>query len=129
VLCSPCLKASFGMVLLEAMSYGLPIVASTISGFELLVQHEREDLLVAPPDDPASFAAGIERLLDSPSERAQMAAEGRHTAVSSYSWTRVAGELEGFYTKLRGEQLAERVAQGEAVTTTTSDVSSTRVPS
>ena len=132
VLCSPCLKASFGMVLLEAMSCALPIVASRISGFELLVGHGREGLLVGPLDDPASFAAGIERMLDAPAERKRMGAEGRHTAVNRYAWQRVAGELEAFYSELRGDRRAHPArpaAQGRAVATTTSPVSSTRVPS
>jgi phosphatidyl-myo-inositol alpha-mannosyltransferase len=132
VLCSPCLKASFGMVLLEGMSCGVPIVASRISGFELLVEHGREGLLVEPPDDPTSFATGIERLLDAPAERKRMGAEGRHTAVNRYAWHRVAGELEHLYRELRGDQLAavgRASDQGSAVTTTTSAVSSTRVPS
>ena len=131
ILCSPCLKASFGMVLLEAMSCALPIVASRISGFELLVGHGREGLLVEPPDDPASFAAGIEQLLDAPAERKRMGAEGRHTAVSRYAWHRVAGELESFYRELRGERapIAGLPAQGTPVTTTISAESSTRVPS
>ena len=131
ILCSPCLKASFGMVLLEAMSCALPIVASRISGFELLVEQGREGLLVEPPDDPAAFAAGIEQLLDAPAERKRMGAEGRHTAVSRYAWHRVAGELESFYRELRGERapIAGLPAQGSPVTTTTSAESSTRVPS
>jgi phosphatidylinositol alpha-mannosyltransferase len=132
ILCSPCLKASFGMVLLEGMSCGVPIVASRISGFELLVEHGREGLLVEPADDPASFAAGIGQLLDAPAERKRMGAEGRHTAVSRYAWHRVAGELESFYAELRGERLVGelvRTPQGRAVTTTTSAVISTRVPS
>jgi glycosyltransferase involved in cell wall biosynthesis len=132
VLCSPCLKASFGMVLLEAMSCALPIVASRISGFELLVEHGREGLLVEPPDEPAAFAAGIERMLDAPAERKRMGAEGRHTAVNRYAWHRVAGELAAFYAELRGDHQpgdARPVPQGRAVTTTTSPVRSTRVPS
>jgi phosphatidyl-myo-inositol alpha-mannosyltransferase len=132
VLCSPCLKASFGMVLLEGMSCGVPIVASRISGFELLVEQAREGLLVEPPDDPASFAAGIEQLLAAPAERKRMGAEGRHTAVGRYAWHRVAGELESFYAELRGDHfacVARGVAQGTPVTTMTSAVSSTRVPS
>jgi phosphatidyl-myo-inositol alpha-mannosyltransferase len=132
VLCSPCLKASFGMVLLEGMSCGVPIVASRISGFELLVEHGREGVLVEPPDDPASFAAEIEQLLAAPAERKRMGAEGRHTAVGRYAWHRVAGELESFYAELRGDHfacVARGVAQGTPVTTMTSAVSSTRVPS
>ena len=49
VFCTPCQRASFGMVLLEAMSCGRPVVASRISGFEMLVTSGREGLLVAPP--------------------------------------------------------------------------------
>jgi phosphatidylinositol alpha-mannosyltransferase len=132
VLCSPCLKASFGMVLLEAMSCALPIVASRISGFELLVEHGREGQLVEPADEPAAFAAGIERMLDAPAERKRMGAEGRHTAVTRYAWHRVADELATFYAELRGDHhpgAARPVPQGSAVTTTTSPVRSTCVPS
>ena len=40
--CTPCNRASFGMVLLEAMSCGRPVVASRISGFQLLMEHGRQ---------------------------------------------------------------------------------------
>ena len=53
VFCTPCQRASFGMVLLEAMSCGRPVVGSLISGFERLLTSGREGLLVAPQDDPA----------------------------------------------------------------------------
>jgi phosphatidylinositol alpha-mannosyltransferase len=45
VFCTPCQRASFGMVLLEAMSCGRPVVASLISGFERLLTSGREGLL------------------------------------------------------------------------------------
>jgi phosphatidylinositol alpha-mannosyltransferase len=104
VFCTPCEKASFGMVLLEAMSCGRPVVASRISGFQLLVRDGSEGLLVDPPNDPAPFADAIGYLLDTPAERARMGAEGRHTATSRYSWHRVAAELETYYGELRGER-------------------------
>ena len=46
ILCTPCHLASFGMVLLEAMSAGVPVVASQISGFKLLMQQGVQGLLV-----------------------------------------------------------------------------------
>ena len=49
--CTPCQRASFGMVLLEAMSCGRPVVASRISGFQLLMEHGKQGLLVEPADD------------------------------------------------------------------------------
>jgi phosphatidylinositol alpha-mannosyltransferase len=103
VFCTPCQRASFGMVLLEAMSCGRPVVGSLISGFERLLTSGREGLLVAPPDDARGFAAALLHLLDSPAERSRMGAEGRLTATTRYAWSSVAAELEAYYLELRGE--------------------------
>ncbi|HEY1479541.1 MAG TPA: glycosyltransferase family 4 protein [Gaiellales bacterium] len=108
VFCTPCQHASFGMVLLEAMSCGRPVVASRIPGFELLVRDGGEGLLVAPPDDPAAFARSLGGLLDDPDARERMGMEGRHTATSRFSWHRVAGELEQLYGELRGDSAPSR---------------------
>ncbi len=103
VFCTPCQRASFGMVLLEAMSCGTPVVASRISGFERLLTSGREGVLVEPPDEPAAFGGALDALLGSPSELQRMGAEGRLTATTRYSWTNVAAELETYYLELRGE--------------------------
>jgi phosphatidylinositol alpha-mannosyltransferase len=103
VFCTPCQRASFGMVLLEAMSCERPVVASRISGFQMLLTHGREGLLVAPPADPAGFATALGQLLASPAELSRMGAAGRRTATARYAWSRVAAELETYYLELRGE--------------------------
>jgi glycosyltransferase involved in cell wall biosynthesis len=103
VFCTPCQRASFGMVLLEAMSCGRPVVASMISGFERLLTSGREGLLVTPPDDPHVFTSALAHLLDSPAELERMGGEGRITATTRYSWSNVAAELEAYYRELRGE--------------------------
>jgi phosphatidylinositol alpha-mannosyltransferase len=46
ILCSPCDRASFGMVVLEAMSCGVPVVASRIAGYQLLIEDGREGRLI-----------------------------------------------------------------------------------
>jgi phosphatidylinositol alpha-mannosyltransferase len=101
--CTPCNRASFGMVLLEAMSCGRPVVASRISGFQMLLSDGREGVLVAPPDDPAAFAAALGQLLAAPAELRRMGAAGRRTATARYAWSSVAAELEAYYLELRGE--------------------------
>jgi phosphatidylinositol alpha-mannosyltransferase len=119
IFCTPCQRASFGMVLLEAMSCGRPVVGSLISGFEMLLTSGREGLLVAPPDDPGAFASALGHLLGSPDELQRMGAEGRITATTRYSWTNVAAELETYYLELRGELPAltpERIAREPAPT-------------
>jgi phosphatidylinositol alpha-mannosyltransferase len=103
VFCTPCQSASFGMVLLEAMSCGRPIVASRISGFELLLQ-DGEGLLVDPPDDPAAFARGLAHVLEHPGTARRMGEQGRRSATGRFAWSHVAGQLAAYYRELRGER-------------------------
>ena len=98
--CTPCQRASFGMVLLEAMSTGRPVVASRISGFQLLMEHGKQGLMVSPADDANRFAQALLYLLDRPAERARMGREGRITAVTRYAWSSVAVQLEQLYVEL-----------------------------
>jgi phosphatidyl-myo-inositol alpha-mannosyltransferase len=100
VFCTPCNRASFGMVLLEAMSCGLPVAASRISGFQLVMEHGKHGFLVDPADSPERFAAALRTLLDDADLRASMGAEGRRTVLESYSWPAVAGQLEAYYADL-----------------------------
>jgi phosphatidylinositol alpha-mannosyltransferase len=88
---------SFGVVLLEAMASGVPILAGRITGYSTVLTHGREGFL-AEPKDPASIAAGIIRLLSDPTLRQHMGAAGRRTA-RQYDWPIVAGRVLAFYEK------------------------------
>ena len=112
--CTPCQRASFGMVLLEAMSTGRPVVASRISGFQLLMEHGKQGLMVSPADDANRFAQALLYLLDRPAERARMGREGRITAVTRYAWSSVAVQLEQLYDELLDAQagLGDEEARG-----------------
>lgn len=108
ILCTPCSLASFGMVVLEGMSAGLPVVASRLPGFELVMRDGVDGVMVDRADDEAGFAAALGMLLDDPALAARMGAAGRARALSSFSWQLVAERLEGLYEGLlEGE--AERV--------------------
>jgi phosphatidylinositol alpha-mannosyltransferase len=86
---------SFGIVLLEAMAAGAPIVASDIHGYKGVVRRGREGLLV-PPHEPKQLAQAIARLLGDPDLRAEMAAAGQARA-EAFSWPRVAARVEEYY--------------------------------
>jgi phosphatidylinositol alpha-mannosyltransferase len=79
---------SFGMVLLEAMAAGVPIVASDIDGYRDVARADREALLVAP-DDPVALAQAIERVLDDRPLRQGLVAAG-HERAAAHDWARVA---------------------------------------
>jgi phosphatidyl-myo-inositol alpha-mannosyltransferase len=89
---------SFGIVLLEAMAAGRPIVASDIPGYRSVARDEVQGRLV-PPGDPRALADAIRGLLDNAALRAAMGAEGRRT-VDEYDWAVVAGRLRERYLAL-----------------------------
>ena len=86
---------SFGIVLLEAMAAGTPIVCSDIHGYKGVVRRGREGLLV-PPRAPRELAVAIDRLLSDPGLREQMGAAGQARA-EEFSWPRVTAKVEEYY--------------------------------
>ena len=86
---------SFGIVLVEAMAAGLPLVASDIAGYREVTRHEREGLLVKPSDDGA-LAAGVRRLLDNPGLAAALGANGAVRA-RLFAWDSIIDRLESVY--------------------------------
>ena len=96
IFCSPATGGeSFGMVLLEAMAAGVPVVASDISGYRDVVTHGADGLLPAP-SDPTALAGAIRTLIEDPDLRTQMGAAGRIKA-HGYRWSEVATRVLDFY--------------------------------
>jgi phosphatidylinositol alpha-mannosyltransferase len=93
---------SFGIVLLEAMAAGTPLVASDLAGYRAVARDGREALLVVP-DDPLALATAAARVLDEPDLRAGLIAAGRIRAVS-FDWVEVAASTRRIYSRvLAGE--------------------------
>jgi phosphatidylinositol alpha-mannosyltransferase len=100
IFCAPSTGGeSFGIVLLEAMAAGAPVLASDIPGYASVLTHGREGFLVEPKS-PAAIAAGIVRLLSDPSLRSRMAEAGGRTA-GQYDWPIVASRVVDYYEKVR----------------------------
>ena len=89
---------SFGIVLLEAMAAGRPIVASEIEGYRQVLEHSRQGLLVEPENERA-LAEALLHLLSHPEMQERMGAEGRRTAAD-YSWERIAGRVLDYYREV-----------------------------
>jgi phosphatidylinositol alpha-mannosyltransferase len=96
IFCAPATgQESFGIVLLEAMAVGTPIVASRIDGYASVLTHGREGLLV-PPKDSGELARALLRMAKDESLRQEMGNRGMLTA-RNYSWQRVAQTVVAYY--------------------------------
>jgi phosphatidylinositol alpha-mannosyltransferase len=86
---------SFGIVLLEAMAAGTPIVCSDIHGYKGVVRRDREALLV-PPRSPKALAGAVATLLNDEDLRASMGRAGRARA-EEFGWPQVTARVESYY--------------------------------
>ena len=104
VFCAPATgQESFGVVLLEAMALGKPVVASNIPGYASVLTHGEEGVLV-PPKDANSLAQAIISLLGNESLRAQMGEKGKKKSAN-YCWEHVARKVMDYYTEVLSEKL------------------------
>jgi glycogen synthase len=91
----------FGIVLLEAMAAGLPVVATRVGGIPEVVDESRTALLVSP-GDALSLADAIRRVLTDPALAARLGATGRQH-VERFSWPRLVPEyLQTFSEMIAG---------------------------
>lgn len=108
IFCAPSIeRESFGIVLLEAMASGKPVVASNIPGYASVMRDGREGLLV-PPRDPAGLALAIVRMLSNTDLMQQFAERGMKTATQ-YAWPNVAKQVLETY-EVAKERTVARMA-------------------
>jgi len=85
---------AFGLVFVEAMAAGCPVVATAVGGIPEVVIGGRTGLVVEPKS-PAALAWAINRLLDSPTEASRMGAFARRWARRKFDWHQVARGYAG----------------------------------
>jgi glycosyltransferase involved in cell wall biosynthesis len=95
VLVLPSTFEPFGIVLLEAMASGLPVVASNVGGIPEIVRDGETGFLV-PPRRPSELAAALERLRSDPSLGRRMGAAGRRR-VEEFSWKSLAPKFVALF--------------------------------
>ena len=86
---------SFGIVLLEAMAAGRPVVATDIPGYRSVIQ-PGENAEAFPPGDVAALARVLVRLVEDPARRAELAQRGRARALE-FAWPQVTDRIEAVY--------------------------------
>jgi len=115
VFCCPSIYEPFGIINLEAMACGIPVVASAIGGILEVVVPEETGLLVdvgpqhpesREPEDADGFArrlaAALNRLVADEPLRRRMGAAGRERAMRQFAWAAIARQVVQLYEALRG---------------------------
>jgi len=92
----PSLHEPFGIVVLEAWSAGVPVIASPVGGLQKLVR-EGENGFFAPADAPDKWAEAIRRLDSDPDLRASITSAADAEVRANYSWDIITDRLLEFY--------------------------------
>ena len=102
---------SFGIVLVEAMAAGLPVIASDIPGYRDVTRSGVEGLLV-PPGDAGALAGAIRRVLDDPALANSLGRRGAERA-RQFDWSEIVHQLEDIYERARrAKRTARLTAEG-----------------
>lgn len=96
---------AFGIVLMEAMRYGKPVVASRIAGSGVnWVAREGENGLLAPVDRPDGWRSVLKVLVDDPEERRHLGSAGRRRFESEMTIDRIRGEIDRVYQAVLADE-------------------------
>ena len=99
IFCSPAIgNESFGIVLLEAMASGKPIIASDIPGYKTVLENNKQGILV-PPKNESAIASSILRLLENPLLRNELGGNGIARA-REYDWEIIGNKINNYYNQI-----------------------------
>ena len=98
IVCSSLIE-TFPMVVLEAMSYAKPVVATNVGGIKEMIR-DRETGVLAPPGDATALAAGIKSFLDDWDRAVEIGKRARQTVKEDFSLAKQAQEFGSIYKDL-----------------------------
>jgi D-inositol-3-phosphate glycosyltransferase len=119
VVAVPSRYESFGLVAVEALACGAPVVASRAGGLRFTIDEGVAGLLVKP-QSPTALADGLAAVLTDDALRAKMAANARHS-VERYDWPNVASQVMHVYRRLANGHRAHLCAGRDLFEATGSD--------
>ena len=107
IFCLPSWQEGFGIVYIEAMAQGLPVIAVQGEGIEDVITHDQNGLLVRP-HSVEDVVKALDLLLSNPAKALSLAQAGRQTVMNGFTWTHNAQKTLEVYNKaLRGSKIIE----------------------
>ena len=94
-------QESFGLVLIESMACGTPVIATDLPGVRAVVEQGVDGLLV-PPGDAGALTQALSAMLADPEEARVMGCAGRAKVVREYRWEVIGDRLEALYRETVG---------------------------
>jgi glycogen(starch) synthase len=99
VLVVPSIYEPFGIVALEGMATGVPVVASNVGGLSEVIEHDKTGVFVYPKN-PESIAWGIDKVLSDPDHAKMLTKNAKEKLHKAYSWEAVAMKTVDVYRKV-----------------------------
>lgn len=100
VLVLPSLSEGLPNTVLEAMSFGVPVLATSVGGVPEIIDEEKGNGVLVPPDDPDALAQRLAALLTDDSARQAIGLRGQRSLLPRFSPDHRAGEIVGLYHEL-----------------------------
>ncbi|MFH1314551.1 MAG: glycosyltransferase family 4 protein [Candidatus Eisenbacteria bacterium] len=88
-----------GVVLIEALAYNTPVIASRVGGIIDIVKHRETGMLV-PEKDPAALAAAVVEVLTNDELALRLAEDGNKFIKEKYDWDKLADQLRDIYEQV-----------------------------
>ena len=88
----------FGMVAIEAMAAGIPVMAANKGGLAEFIEDGKTGIFIRQPDDPIDFSRQLFDVIGNPRLLTEIAENARKQVVKSYTWDVVARKTEYAYT-------------------------------
>ena len=101
VLVVPSVYEPFGIVALEGMAAGVPVVVSQVGGLAEVIAHDRTGVFVYP-EKPESIAWGVGRVLSDPGHAMWLTQNAREMIQKTYSWETIAMKTVKVYEEVVG---------------------------
>jgi glycosyltransferase involved in cell wall biosynthesis len=99
VFCLLSVQDGFGLVIVQAMAMGLPVIATSNTGAAELIEDGVTGFIV-PPRDPAATAARLQQLADAPALRHEMGARARARVSEAFDWAHYGARARAHYSRI-----------------------------